>query len=147
MSHTMSPGSIITAGDLLANIQLKDPSKVKKITPFKGRLELDAGAAAADEAAAGVEGALKTMNLVLDGYDYEVELLAQALVSKCKDAAEVRTTTSRHHLFVRVPTACLIRRATSHRRNRNRNSRHPIPPPSLSQHEPPNSWWRRPRAF
>ncbi len=27
VSHRLSPGSIITAGDLLANIQLKDPSK------------------------------------------------------------------------------------------------------------------------
>lgn len=107
VSHRLSPGSIITAGDLLAQIQLKDPSKVrdpyiyiymslwrvcvdssvgyindcrlecvcrhpmmltrrppplnesrkpqvKKITPFKGTLDL--GAAAADDAAASVDG-------------------------------------------------------------------------------------------
>jgi len=38
--HKMSPGSIIQAGDLLASLTLKDPSKVKKINPFRGRLNL-----------------------------------------------------------------------------------------------------------
>ncbi len=60
---------------------------MKKITPFKGALDL--AAAASDEATATMEGVLKTMNLVLDGYDYEVELLAQALVSKTQGKAEV----------------------------------------------------------
>jgi len=60
---------------------------VKKITPFKGALDL--AVAASDEATATMEGVLKTMNLVLDGYDYEVELLAQALVSKTQGKAEV----------------------------------------------------------
>lgn len=40
------------------------------------------------------------MNLVLDGYDYEVELLAQALVSKCKDAAEVNIQIYTYYLYV-----------------------------------------------
>ena len=40
LKHRMSPGSIIQAGDLLASLTLKDPSKVKKITPFRGRLNI-----------------------------------------------------------------------------------------------------------
>jgi hypothetical protein len=88
VSHRLSPGSIITAGDLLANIQLKDPSKVKKITPFKGQLSLEAGPVG-EEAAGDTAGVLKTMNLVLDGYDYEVELLAQALVAKSQSAGDL----------------------------------------------------------
>lgn len=46
---------------------------------------------------------LKTMNLVLDGYDYEVELLAQALVSKCKDAAEVTI-----HVYILYGMHCIV---------------------------------------
>jgi acetyl-CoA carboxylase / biotin carboxylase 1 len=38
--HTLSPGSVISAGDLLASLELKDPSKVKKIGTFDGELDL-----------------------------------------------------------------------------------------------------------
>ena len=41
ISHDMSPGSIISAGDLLASLTLKDPSKVKKIVTFDGQLDID----------------------------------------------------------------------------------------------------------
>jgi len=36
--NALSPGSVIAAGDLLATIELKDPSKVKKIETFVGSL-------------------------------------------------------------------------------------------------------------
>eukprot|EP00934_Nitzschia_sp_Nitz4_P007784 Nitzschia sp. Nitz4//scaffold73_size107353//70390//77204//NITZ4_004327-RA/size107353-processed-gene-0.30-mRNA-1//-1//CDS//3329557497//7774//frame0 len=39
--HTLSPGSVIAAGDLLATLELKDPSKVKKIETFSGKLEIE----------------------------------------------------------------------------------------------------------
>ena len=31
ITHNLSPGSVISAGDLLASLTLKDPSKVKKM--------------------------------------------------------------------------------------------------------------------
>ena len=37
--HNLSPGSVISAGDLLASLELKDPSKVKKILTFEGTLD------------------------------------------------------------------------------------------------------------
>jgi len=37
--HNLSPGSIISAGDLIASLSLKDPSKVKKISTFTDRLK------------------------------------------------------------------------------------------------------------
>jgi len=40
ITHNLSPGSVIAAGDLLASLELKDPSKVKKILPFEGKLEI-----------------------------------------------------------------------------------------------------------
>jgi acetyl-CoA carboxylase/biotin carboxylase 1 len=38
--HDLSPGSVISAGDLLASLDLKDPSKVKKIESFTGELDM-----------------------------------------------------------------------------------------------------------
>ena len=41
IAHTLSPGSVISAGDLLASLELRDPSKVKKIGTFEGKLSID----------------------------------------------------------------------------------------------------------
>ena len=38
LKHELSAGSIINQGDLLGSLELKDPSKVKKILPFEGSL-------------------------------------------------------------------------------------------------------------
>ena len=40
ITHNLSPGSVITAGDLLASLELRDPSKVKKIEEFTGTFSL-----------------------------------------------------------------------------------------------------------
>lgn len=37
ITHNLSPGSILSAGDLIASLKLKDPSKVKQISTFAGR--------------------------------------------------------------------------------------------------------------
>jgi len=42
ITHNLSPGSVIAAGDLLASLELKDPSKVKKIVNFEGALDIEA---------------------------------------------------------------------------------------------------------
>eukprot|EP00439_Symbiodinium_sp_Y106_P031696 s1171_g3.t2 len=42
VSHSLSPGSIVSAGELLAKLELKDPSKVKKISPFEGEFDMSA---------------------------------------------------------------------------------------------------------
>lgn len=39
ISHTKSAGSIVAAGELLARLELKDPSKVQKIEPFEGEFK------------------------------------------------------------------------------------------------------------
>ena len=41
ITHNLSPGSVISAGDLLASLELKDPSKVKKIDTFTGKLDFE----------------------------------------------------------------------------------------------------------
>ncbi|KAJ1629520.1 hypothetical protein T492DRAFT_116247 [Pavlovales sp. CCMP2436] len=40
LTQTKSGGSIIQQGDLLATLELADPSKVQKITQFEGSLSL-----------------------------------------------------------------------------------------------------------
>ena len=40
INHSLSPGSIISAGDLIASLQLKDPSRVKQISSFKDTLSV-----------------------------------------------------------------------------------------------------------
>ncbi|KAH8045219.1 acetyl-CoA carboxylase [Aureococcus anophagefferens] len=40
IKHEMSPGSIISTGDLLASLTLSDPSSVVKIEPFTGTFDL-----------------------------------------------------------------------------------------------------------
>eukprot|EP00434_Breviolum_minutum_P044305 symbB.v1.2.039556.t2/scaffold6638.1/size16554/1 len=42
VSHALSAGSIVSAGELLARLELKDPSKVKKILPFTGEFSIGA---------------------------------------------------------------------------------------------------------
>lgn len=76
VNHRMSPGSIITAGDLLASLQLKDPSKVKKIIPFKGTLNIDTEPAEKEETK---EVVIEKLKLVLDGYEGEGQKLVQKL--------------------------------------------------------------------
>lgn len=38
ITNNLSPGSVISAGDLLATLELKDPSKTHKIATFEGTL-------------------------------------------------------------------------------------------------------------
>ncbi len=38
ITNNLSPGSVISAGDLLATLELKDPSKTHKIANFEGSL-------------------------------------------------------------------------------------------------------------
>ena len=66
--HNLSPGSILSAGDLIADLQLKDPSKVKKISTFNDRLESvpTSGPMTVAEAA-------EVMGLAMDGYAHDVE--------------------------------------------------------------------------
>lgn len=45
VSHLRGAGSIVSAGELLGTLELKDPSKVKKIVPFEGSFEISTASA------------------------------------------------------------------------------------------------------
>ena len=77
ITHNLSPGSVITAGDLLASLELKDPSKVKKILNFDGTLDVEATELeiSADEKVANI----------LAGFSGDPEAAAQAAIDQASD--------------------------------------------------------------
>jgi len=95
ITHALSPGSVIAAGDLLASLSLKDPSKVKKIATFDGKLDVADGALSIpiDEA----------LTNALAGFKCDPEAVAAAALSDAKDQAEAATiVTDAFNEFIRV---------------------------------------------
>jgi acetyl-CoA carboxylase/biotin carboxylase 1 len=77
--HNLSPGSVISAGDLLASLELKDPSKVKKIGTFSGKLDISESVVEMD--------AQKAVSNVLAGYKLDAEAVAQRALDSVADSA------------------------------------------------------------
>ena len=93
--HNLSPGSVIAAGDLLASLELKDPSKVKKIETFNGKLNF---------AESTLEIAPKEVIAnILAGYTGETEaVVAQAMeaTQTVEDAATLAADTINEYMRV-----------------------------------------------
>jgi len=66
--HSLSAGSIISAGDLLASLTLKDPSKVKQISTFTDRLT-----AVPSRPPLTAEEAGERVSLAMDGFPHDAE--------------------------------------------------------------------------
>jgi acetyl-CoA carboxylase/biotin carboxylase 1 len=79
ITHNLSPGSVISAGDLLASLTLKDPSKVKKIVTFSGDFDLPMTSHAFD-----TKDALFN---VLAGYSADPEAVVATAFQATTDAA------------------------------------------------------------
>jgi acetyl-CoA carboxylase/biotin carboxylase 1 len=62
------PGSIINQGDLLATLELADPSKVKKILPFDGELTYLSSGDKTETTLQAFRSSKHTLNRVMDGY-------------------------------------------------------------------------------
>jgi len=77
ITHALSPGSVISAGDLLASLSLKDPSKVKKILTFEDSLDL------ADEPLEVT--ASEALTNALAGYKCDAEAVASAALAEASD--------------------------------------------------------------
>ena len=78
ITHNLSPGSVISAGDLLASLELKDPSKVKKIETFEGSLDIPASSVDID--------AQKAVMNVLAGFNMDPEAVAQRAFDSVTDS-------------------------------------------------------------
>ena len=95
ITHNLSPGSVINAGDLLASLELKDPSKVKKILSFEGSLDIP-------KVEVEIEPDAMVAN-ILAGFEADPEAAAQAALGEATDlesAAEVVTKALNE--FIRV---------------------------------------------
>eukprot|EP01041_Mallomonas_annulata_P006607 gene6607-13373_t len=86
ISHMLSPGSILSAGDLIASLKLKDPSRVKKITTFNKRLSV-----AAPLPDPTPEDAAERLSLSVDGYNHDFNAALQTYLASSPQPAEVMT--------------------------------------------------------
>jgi acetyl-CoA carboxylase/biotin carboxylase 1 len=77
ITNALSPGSVINAGDLLASLELKDPSKVKKIETFEGKLSIPSTPLDHEVA--------QDIKNILAGYDGNPDALVQAAFESMED--------------------------------------------------------------
>ncbi|XRB15344.1 acetyl-CoA carboxylase [Pseudoscourfieldia marina] len=93
------PGSVIEAGDLLAGLELEDPSKVKRATPFSGTFEpkgimpsdgniwqpdfsmMSMDGDMEEDKQVALDAAVEAMDLLLDGYEHDVESTVQQFIT------------------------------------------------------------------
>ena len=103
INHNLSPGSIISAGDLIASLTLKDPSKVKQISTFKDRLSFIAPAPPLS-----FESAKERIILALDGYDGgDIDDALQVYLKEASldDAAELFSSLINKFIATEAPFA------------------------------------------
>jgi acetyl-CoA carboxylase/biotin carboxylase 1 len=80
VNQVLPPGSIISAGDLIAAMELKDPSQVVKIDTFEGTLDVESGPS--DQSAGHL------LDLVLKGFPGDSDsLLTRALLESTAEQA------------------------------------------------------------
>jgi len=94
ITHNLSPGSVISAGDLLASLELRDPSKVKKIGTFDGTLDIDESTVEVD--------AVKSVSNVLAGFNLDPVAVAQQAFDSSDSVAASELVVNALNEFVRV---------------------------------------------
>jgi len=103
VTHTRGVGSIVSAGDLLASLELEDASSVQKIVPFEGEFTLTTDVTATAESDLG-ESLQQQISCVLDGYTpaSAPSELVQALFAALEkdDYSNVATTFLEQYLAV-----------------------------------------------
>jgi len=77
ITQNLSGGTVINAGDLLATLELKDPSKVKKILDFEGELDLETDSYSFETSEA-VEN-------ILSGYNGDIDAIIAAAIQSTSD--------------------------------------------------------------
>jgi acetyl-CoA carboxylase / biotin carboxylase 1 len=80
ITNALSSGSVIAAGDLLASIELKDPSKVKKIATFAGKLDIPNTPLETDSG--------KALASVLAGFDGDADAVVQQALEGANTMAD-----------------------------------------------------------
>jgi len=97
IQHNLSAGTVISAGDLLATLTLKDPSKVKKILPFEGDFDIPMTPHSFDNKEA--------MSNALAGYSSDAEATSAAVLQDAEDMESVSEVVAETvDEFIRVET-------------------------------------------
>ena len=95
ITQNLSTGTVINAGDLLATLELKDPSKVKKILDFEGDFDIAKEAYSFDEKEA--------VQNILSGYDGDVDATVAGAMQSSPDLESAsETIVNAVNEFVRV---------------------------------------------
>jgi len=92
--HSLSPGTVIAGGDLLATLELTDPSRVKKIEKFAGQLDISDAAVAVEPKHA--------LTHTLAGFKNDPEAVVQSAFAGADAKASVDLITEILNEFVRV---------------------------------------------
>jgi acetyl-CoA carboxylase/biotin carboxylase 1 len=79
INHVLSPGSIIGAGDLIASLKLKDPSKVKQISQFQERLST-----IPKQQSPSIEEAAEFITQSIAGFPHDYESLIRSYIAAAK---------------------------------------------------------------
>jgi acetyl-CoA carboxylase/biotin carboxylase 1 len=109
IKHTKGAGSTVSAGDLLASLELDDPSSGQTIVPFTGQLMLTA---LKDTSAMNTDEDIQSqVDLVLDGYARtgSATTLVQQLFNTLKDANEAAGAILERYLAVESTFAKMIK--------------------------------------
>lgn len=95
VTHNLAPGTVIAAGDLLATLELTDPSRVKQIKTFEGELGISGVASATD--------AKDALANTLAGFDNDPDAVVQKALADAADVdASMDLITDTFEEFVRV---------------------------------------------
>ncbi|CAK9097016.1 unnamed protein product [Durusdinium trenchii] len=83
VSHLRGAGSIVSAGEMLGTLELKDPSKVKKIVPFDGDFDISTSASIEKD-----RDLQSQIEMVLDGFasPEDAGIMTQKLFSELPQA-------------------------------------------------------------
>lgn len=77
ITNALSPGSVIAAGDLLASLELKDPSKIKKIETYNDKLSITSTPLGISD-----KEAIKN---ILAGYEGDADAVVQKAFAEISD--------------------------------------------------------------
>jgi len=108
VSHLRGAGSIVSAGELLGTLELKDPSQVKKIVPFEGDFEISTGSSEKDR------NLQSQIEMVLDGFAAQEDagIMTQKLFSELPqaDRSEVAQALFERYLAVEQKFSPLLKK-------------------------------------
>jgi acetyl-CoA carboxylase/biotin carboxylase 1 len=95
--HNLSPGSIISAGDLIASLTLQDPSKAKQVSNFKERIKF-----VPESASKSTEQAAECIDLALKGFESNFEQAVSTFFGSASLDSSLKLITAQLQQYIAV---------------------------------------------